>query len=277
MSDDKETMILRLANELRGTLAGLGSYPSNEAFHIRDLSGVWDAATNDLAPLDVNELSAMLDENGEFTDAFVENRVTINRDTARHLIEHLHRHLTAQAGEMEQDRASAIFIPRSALTTDDGFSLTTEDGKLILADTLPAAGTAPVAVQSTTAMVDSNVACLTIRATEWVKVTSTHDLRAKIEQVCRNLEEVVQYAGFCNVPPGERGLSDAEREQLIGVLKTVLKVLEAPLVERGILESAADGLKQGMGKVAEKGTEKALLAVGTLAIEHLHDLIALIF
>jgi hypothetical protein len=113
----------------------------------------------------------------------------------------------------------------------------------------------------------------TVAAVEWRSVRSTHDLQNKIDEVVRTLNEVVVHATTSNLPLGHRALTEIERAQLIAVLRTVLKMLEAPMIEKGLLKKAGTMLKRAASKAVEKQVESAFAFAAGYAAGQLTSLL----
>lgn len=114
---------------------------------------------------------------------------------------------------------------------------------------------------------------LVVKAIEWKVVRLTEDLQAKITEIARLIAEVIEHATTTNLPPDQRALSDIERAQLIAILRTALKVLESPMMEKGLLKKAAAMVKRAAGKAAEKQVELALNTSATMLGLALFDFI----
>lgn len=112
-----------------------------------------------------------------------------------------------------------------------------------------------------------------VTAVEWNLVKSTHDLQSKIDEVVRTLNEVVVHVATSNLPLDHRALTEIERAQLVAVLRTVLKMLEAPMVEKGLLKKAGTMLKRAASKAVEKQVESAFAFVAGYAAGQLTSLL----
>jgi len=106
-----------------------------------------------------------------------------------------------------------------------------------------------------------------IEATSWIIVENTPDVQLLITELSDVLERIVLAIKTTNLPPDQLAISDIERAQLIAILKTVLRMLEAPLVEKGLIKRAADGLKSASEEVAKEKTEKAIGKLAEKAYE----------
>ena len=105
---------------------------------------------------------------------------------------------------------------------------------------------------------------LVVEAVEWKVLVRTDELTQQIAGLIRLIEQVIQHATTTNLPDGERALTDIERAQLIAVLKTAVKMLEAPMVEKGLLKKAGSLAKRAGEKAAEKQVELALGGAATV-------------
>lgn len=98
---------------------------------------------------------------------------------------------------------------------------------------------------------------LEFTAVAWKAVVIRDDIQLKISESIRLLGEVIQHATNSNLPPNERALTELERAQLIAVLKTTLKMLEAPMIETGLLKKGTAMLKSAAAKAIEKQVDNA--------------------
>jgi hypothetical protein len=96
-----------------------------------------------------------------------------------------------------------------------------------------------------------------VEAVAWKTLVLTGDLQEKISEAVRLLDDVILHASTTNLPPNERALTEIERAQLIAVLKTTLKMLEAPMVETGLIKKTTSMLKRAGAKAVEKQVENA--------------------
>lgn len=96
-----------------------------------------------------------------------------------------------------------------------------------------------------------------VEAVAWKLLVLTDDLQEKIGEAVRLLDEVIQHATTSNLPPEKRALTELERAQLIAVLKTTLKMLEAPMAEPGLLKKTTAMLKSAAAKAVAKQVENA--------------------
>jgi hypothetical protein len=93
---------------------------------------------------------------------------------------------------------------------------------------------------------------------QWVLVRHTSDVKQKIGAIAALLDSIIEQTGHSNAPDEEQILTDIERKQLIAILETALHVLQAPMLEKGLLKRAQDGLKRGAESAVEKGTQQGL-------------------
>jgi hypothetical protein len=93
-------------------------------------------------------------------------------------------------------------------------------------------------------------------AFEWRSVPRARDVKDKIAEVSRLLDNIISGVKRPNISPDGQYLSDVERQQLIAVLETTLAILRAPVVERGLLLKARDMLQKASVKAGERGAEK---------------------
>ncbi len=106
------------------------------------------------------------------------------------------------------------------------------------------------------------------KADTWAVVVPSSEIKQKIVLVSELLDSIVSQLDRANLSEGEQVLTKIEREQLIATLRTTLKVLEAPMVERGLLRRTGRQLKkiseraferqvqEGLGNVMREGSEK---------------------
>ncbi len=113
-------------------------------------------------------------------------------------------------------------------------------------------------------------------ATTWAAVPKTSEIQEKISLIAELLDSLILNINSANLPPSEQALSEIEKQQLIAVLETALQMLQAPLVEKNLLEETSDLLGNATRKAAEKSVQEALETLGKKAIYHLIELIKLI-
>jgi hypothetical protein len=114
---------------------------------------------------------------------------------------------------------------------------------------------------------------ITIKAVEWRLIHCNDELQRQIEEIIRLIGEVIFHASMSNLPPHERALTDIERAQLIAVLKTALKILEAPMMEKGLLSKAKEAMEKGALSAIEKGVENGFSFAAGFAAGKLSDFI----
>ncbi len=116
-------------------------------------------------------------------------------------------------------------------------------------------------------------------AVEWRSVPP--DVKQQIAELSRILDDIVSKIRRSNNAPESQYLTEIERQQLIAVLKTALAVLQAPVVEKGLLLKARETLQGAAVKAATKvGEKEADAAMGWLAgqgVSWLSELIQRIF
>jgi hypothetical protein len=93
-------------------------------------------------------------------------------------------------------------------------------------------------------------------AVEWRSVPRTRDVKDKIAEISRLLDDIIGGVKRSNNSPDSRYLSDVERQQLIAVLETTLAILRAPVVEKGLFLKARDMLQKASVKAEERAAEK---------------------
>jgi hypothetical protein len=103
----------------------------------------------------------------------------------------------------------------------------------------------------------------TVNAVQWVTVAGADELSTAIAEAIFLIGEVVQHLEVTNLPPDARALTEIERAQLIIVLETALRMLKAPMVEKGLLRTARTMLKNVAEKAVEKQAELALSAAAS--------------
>jgi hypothetical protein len=116
-----------------------------------------------------------------------------------------------------------------------------------------------------------------VKAVEWKLVVRSYDIQAEISEIGRLLSEVIQHATATNLAPAERALSEIERAQLIAILKTAITMLEAPMIEKGLLKKAKEAMEKGALKAVEKGVENAFSFAVGVAVGKLTDFTGHIF
>jgi hypothetical protein len=114
---------------------------------------------------------------------------------------------------------------------------------------------------------------IVVSAIEWRVIRRSDELQVQIAELIRLVGEVIFHASTANLPPDQRALTDIERAQLIAVLKTAIKVLEAPMMEKGLLKKAKDSMEKGALSAIEKGVEHAFSFSAGFAAGKLSDFI----
>lgn len=118
---------------------------------------------------------------------------------------------------------------------------------------------------------------LTIAADQWVLVPAASPIRKKISIIATLLESIVEQVERANLPEGEQALTAIEKAELIAILNTALAVLNAPLVERGILKKAANSLHRSAERTVEKKVQEGMGQMMTATGERLLEIILKIF
>lgn len=114
-------------------------------------------------------------------------------------------------------------------------------------------------------------------AMEWVSIPQTRDNKAKIAEVTRILEDLVKCVATSNTLAAEPVLSDMERQQLIAILKVALKILESPMVEKGLLLQLRQKLQKAAVGTAEKKVQEGIGMLADKATWIISELIRLWF
>lgn len=96
---------------------------------------------------------------------------------------------------------------------------------------------------------------LALPADQWVLVTPNPSLKEQIAELSILLDSIIESIRGSNLPNSDRALSEIERAQLIAILETALKLLKAPMIEKGLLKKSRDGLLDAAKKTAQKQTE----------------------
>lgn len=107
-------------------------------------------------------------------------------------------------------------------------------------------------------IVGSTGAALSLKAVSWRAVPDEPDLRQKIAQLAGLLDDICRHVERSNLPDDEQALSRVEKAQLIAVLQTTLAVLQAPMIERGLLSHAGQSLRDAATKTVEREVQKGL-------------------
>jgi hypothetical protein len=118
---------------------------------------------------------------------------------------------------------------------------------------------------------DAGATPLTISAEQWSMVQLTAETKAKIAVISSLLDTIIVQMKRTNAPPEHQAVTDIERQQLIVVLEAALVVLKTPLVEKGLLKRAYEGLvavsKKAVEKQVEQGVGNASSEAGRLLLD----------
>jgi len=95
----------------------------------------------------------------------------------------------------------------------------------------------------------------TVRATQWTLVRRTAANTGRIIQLTDLISDVLEHMQTSNLSSEQRALDEIERAQLVAILATALKMLEAPMVEMSLLKKTAAMLKRAAAKALEKQVE----------------------
>lgn len=113
-----------------------------------------------------------------------------------------------------------------------------------------------------------------VESEHWVQLHRDSDNQEKISSVALILESIVLQVSHSNVPAEEQLLSDIEKAQLVAILETALALLQAPMVEVGLLRNLSNRLKQLGQKSAEKKVQEGLERLADEGSERLIDLVS---
>jgi len=233
----------QLIDELRKAITQLSTqYAPADPISIGEVGGLRTALAKLVEQIGLEGTSRLLGESPRTIDTFQKPRGTVNRDTARHFAERLISYFRESPprparADLDVEAGSYGEEPETTyLTTEKGEYITTDNGDRIIVDQPPRPS-------------------FHIKGTQWVALVKTNALRAKIEAVSKLIDDLVEHSNFANLPAGESGLTQAERDHLIMILQTALNMLQGPMAEKGILEAAMSGLENARLKLAEKGTE----------------------
>jgi hypothetical protein len=102
------------------------------------------------------------------------------------------------------------------------------------------------------------VASVSFPTLEWRGVPRTPDIKRQIAEISRLFDDIITQMQRSNNPPDDRYLTEIERQQLIAILRTALAVLQAPVVEKGLLLKAREALQQAATKSGEKQVESGM-------------------
>lgn len=112
-----------------------------------------------------------------------------------------------------------------------------------------------------------------MKADQWVTVVASSEVKQKIIIVAEILDSIVMQVRTSNLPESEQVLSEIERRQLIAVLETTIQVLQAPMVEPGLLRRASEMLKSAAGKAVQNQVQEGLGTAARAAAEKLGQII----
>ena len=98
----------------------------------------------------------------------------------------------------------------------------------------------------------------TLKAIVWAVNPNNKAIKTKIILISELLDQIMTLIEKTNLPESQQALSAIEKAQLIAVLETVLAVLKAPLVEKGIIEKSISFLRKISKKTVEKKSQEAL-------------------
>ncbi len=116
-----------------------------------------------------------------------------------------------------------------------------------------------------------------VRAVAWRSVPDRHNVRSAIASVSSQLDDICEQVQRANLPDGEQALTRIERAQLIAILQTAIAILQAPMVERGLLARAGKSLGDAAAKTAEREVQQGLGAMMGIARKELFELLRSIF
>jgi hypothetical protein len=108
---------------------------------------------------------------------------------------------------------------------------------------------------------------LKFEAFEWRSIPRERDVKDKIAEISRLLDDIITGVKRPNNSPDSQYLSDVERQQLIAVLETTLAILKAPVMEKGLFLKARDMLQKASVKAEERAAQKIGEASTDLAMD----------
>lgn len=114
---------------------------------------------------------------------------------------------------------------------------------------------------------------LRFSAEQWSMVQLTSETKMKIAAISSLLDTIIVQMQRTNAPPELQAITDLERKQLVAVLEAALAILKSPLVEKGLLKKAYEGLQRASNKAAEKQVEQGIGNASSEASRLLLDLI----
>lgn len=113
----------------------------------------------------------------------------------------------------------------------------------------------------------------TMKAIVWAVNPNNKAIKTKIILVSELLDQIITLIERTNLPENQQALSAIEKAQLIAVLETMLAMLKAPLVEKGIISKSMDILKKITKKTAEKKSQEALGRVAEEGVDLLKGIL----
>lgn len=109
---------------------------------------------------------------------------------------------------------------------------------------------------------------------KWIEIARPSDLSLKIAAIANLLNNIIEQVNRTNLPDDEQALSAIERHQLVAILETALNVLKSPLVEKGLLRRAQEGLKKASGRAVEKEVQQGLGKLAASAAAKISEILA---
>lgn len=97
-----------------------------------------------------------------------------------------------------------------------------------------------------------------VTAEAWAIIPISAPARQKIALIAELLEEVLSGITGSNLPADQQALSEIEKAQLIAILQTALKLLQSPMVERGLIRRLTQMLKDAAIKAGEKQVQQGV-------------------
>lgn len=112
---------------------------------------------------------------------------------------------------------------------------------------------------------------LQLSAEQWVEKGSSVDVRTLISELVSRLEAIIQIFETSNSLAETSGVSTIRMAELRAVMKTALAVLDAPLIERGLIKRAGAIAQEASESFAkdeiQRGLSFLLKEVGDKALE----------
>lgn len=155
--------------------------------------------------------------------------------------------------------------------TDDNDDFIVDETELV--DEVLDSDSGPKAEPSVVQTTPSSVS-FTFSAEQWTLIGNSGDAKAKIHAISHLLESIVEQSRSSNLPPEDQMLTELERKQLIAVLETVLAVLKAPMVEKGLLKRAGEALQRAAVSAAEKGVQKGIGNLAEMAAQKIGEFLS---